>query len=56
MPWITPDVVQFFYQPFPLALVHAFTLGWITATIMSVMCPPERWHSSDGVSLLLRAG
>jgi cbb3-type cytochrome oxidase subunit 1 len=37
MPWITPDVIEFFYQPLPLALVHAFTLGWITATIMGVM-------------------
>jgi cbb3-type cytochrome oxidase subunit 1 len=37
LPWIAPDVVQFFYQPLPLALVHTFTLGWITATIMGVM-------------------
>jgi hypothetical protein len=36
-PWITPDVVQFFYRPLPLALVHTFTLGWITAAIMGVM-------------------
>lgn len=31
------DVVQFFYQPLALALVHTFTLGWITAAIMGVM-------------------
>jgi cytochrome c/quinol oxidase subunit I len=36
-PWITPDVVEFFYQPLPLALVHTFTLGWITAAMMGVM-------------------
>jgi hypothetical protein len=31
------SVVEFFYQPPALALVHTFTLGWITAAIMGVM-------------------
>jgi hypothetical protein len=36
-PLVSGDVVQFFYQPLALAVVHAFTLGWITAAIMGVM-------------------
>src|SRR6266481_7633786 len=37
MPFPIGDVVIFFYQMIRLALVHAFTLGWITAAIMGVM-------------------
>ncbi len=36
-PFVAGSVVVFFYQPGVLALVHTFTLGWITATIMGVM-------------------
>ncbi len=37
LPFVVGDIAQYFYQPFPLAIVHTFTLGWITATIMGVM-------------------
>jgi hypothetical protein len=37
MPFVIADVAAFFYQMMPLALVHTFTLGWITAAIMGVM-------------------
>jgi len=37
MPLVITDVAGFFYQMTPLALVHTFTLGWITATMMGVM-------------------
>jgi len=37
MPLVITDVASFFYQMTPLALVHTFTLGWITAAIMGVM-------------------
>jgi hypothetical protein len=38
MPLIAPLVVaDYFYGPWQLALVHTFTLGWITASIMGVM-------------------
>ena len=37
MPFVIADVVAFFYQMMPLALVHTFTLGWITAAMMGVM-------------------
>jgi hypothetical protein len=37
MPLVIADVASFFYQMTPLALVHTFTLGWITAAIMGVM-------------------
>lgn len=37
MPFVIADVAGFFYQMAPLALVHTFTLGWITAAIMGVM-------------------
>jgi len=30
-------VADYFYGPWPLALVHTFTLGWITASVMGVM-------------------
>ncbi len=30
-------VADYFYGPWALALVHAFTLGWITASVMGVM-------------------
>lgn len=30
-------VAGYFYGPWPLALVHTFTLGWITASVMGVM-------------------
>ncbi len=37
MPLVITDVAGFFYQMTPLALVHTFTLGWITAAMMGVM-------------------
>ena len=37
MPWVVGDLVDFFYQPWLLALTHTITLGWITSTIMGVM-------------------
>ena len=37
MPFVITDVAAFFYQMMPLALVHTFTLGWITAAMMGVM-------------------
>ncbi len=37
MPFVIADVASFFYQMRPLALVHTFTLGWITAAMMGVM-------------------
>jgi len=36
-PFLVAQIVDFFYQPPVLALVHTFTLGWITASIMGVM-------------------
>ncbi|HLI81003.1 MAG TPA: hypothetical protein VKV03_13540 [Candidatus Binataceae bacterium] len=36
-PFMVARIVDFFYQPPILALVHTFTLGWITASIMGVM-------------------
>jgi hypothetical protein len=36
-PFLAAEIVDFFYQPPILALVHTFTLGWITASIMGVM-------------------
>ncbi len=36
-PLVIGEAADFFYQPLLLALVHTFTLGWITATIMGVM-------------------
>jgi hypothetical protein len=36
-PLLVGQIVDFFYQPPILALVHTFTLGWITASIMGVM-------------------
>ncbi|MBI2902198.1 MAG: hypothetical protein HYY12_01235 [Candidatus Methylomirabilis oxyfera] len=36
-PSLVDDLLDFFYQPWPLALTHTFTLGWITATMMGVM-------------------
>jgi len=36
-PWVVPKAIVFFYQPGVLALVHTFTLGWITAVMMGVM-------------------
>jgi hypothetical protein len=36
-PFLVGRIVDFFYQPPILALVHIFTLGWITASIMGVM-------------------
>src|SRR5712664_963940 len=37
MPFVIADVASFFYQMIPLALVHTFTLGWITTAMMGVM-------------------
>ena len=36
-PFVAGAVAVFFYEPQVLALVHTFTLGWITAAIMGVM-------------------
>ncbi|MGH8011836.1 MAG: hypothetical protein ACREQ4_04980 [Candidatus Binataceae bacterium] len=36
-PFVIGEALIYFYQPHLLALVHTFTLGWITATIMGVM-------------------
>ena len=36
-PFLVGQIVDFFYQPPILALVHTFTLGWITMAIMGVM-------------------
>ncbi len=36
-PWLTRSLLDFFYQPPTLALVHVFTLGWVSAAIMGVM-------------------
>ena len=36
-PLVVGDIAEFFYQPMPLALVHAFTLGWITSGLMGLM-------------------
>ncbi len=36
-PFLVGQTVDFFYQPPILALVHTFTLGWITMAIMGVM-------------------
>ena len=36
-PFLVSRMVEFFYQPPILALVHTFTLGWITASMMGVM-------------------
>ncbi len=36
-PFVIGEAIEFFYQPLLLALVHSFTLGWVTATIMGVM-------------------
>ena len=38
LPLISRGIVaDYFYGPWALALVHAFTLGWITASVMGVM-------------------
>lgn len=37
MPFVTPAIAEYFYQPAPLALTHTITLGWITAAVMGVM-------------------
>src|ERR1700730_2868099 len=37
MPFAITGIAVFFYQMIPLALVHSFTLGWITAAMMGVM-------------------
>lgn len=36
-PWLTPRLLEYFYQPAILALTHTFTIGWITAAIMGVL-------------------
>lgn len=36
-PWLTPALLEYFYQPYILALVHTFTVGWITAAMMGVL-------------------
>ncbi len=35
-PWGLDDALVFFRRPVPLAIVHLFTLGWITSSIMGV--------------------
>src|SRR5579875_1358188 len=37
LPWLTPRMLDYFYQPLILALVHTFTIGWITAAIIGVL-------------------
>ncbi len=37
LPFAVKDISEFFYQAIPLAVVHTFTLGWITVAIMGVM-------------------
>src|SRR5215471_14791606 len=37
LPLAVSRIDQYFYQAIPLAVVHVFTLGWITAIIMGVM-------------------
>ena len=37
LPFAVSRIDQYFYQAIPLAVVHVFTLGWITAIIMGVM-------------------
>ena len=38
LPFVAREVVaDYFYGPWALALVHAFTLGWITGSVMGVM-------------------
>ena len=37
LPFAVARIADFYYQAIPLAVVHIFTLGWITATIMGVM-------------------
>ncbi|MGH7914224.1 MAG: hypothetical protein ACREPW_06195, partial [Candidatus Binataceae bacterium] len=38
LPFVARGIVTgYFYGPWPLALVHMFTLGWITASVMGVM-------------------
>ncbi len=37
LPWVVSDLLDFFYQARVLALVHTFTLGWITTAMMGVM-------------------
>jgi len=37
LPFVTPAIAEYFYQPTPLALTHTITLGWITAAVMGVM-------------------
>jgi hypothetical protein len=37
LPFAVSRIGQYFYQAIPLAVVHLFTLGWITAVIMGVM-------------------
>jgi hypothetical protein len=36
LPLAVPKIAEFFYQAIPLAVVHLFTLGWITAAVMGV--------------------
>lgn len=37
IPFAVPYAAAFFYQAIVIAVVHTFTLGWITAAIMGVM-------------------
>jgi hypothetical protein len=37
LPWLTTPMLDYFYQPRILALVHTFTIGWITAAIIGVL-------------------
>ncbi|MGH7779353.1 MAG: hypothetical protein ACREQR_05970 [Candidatus Binataceae bacterium] len=37
LPFAVPNAASFFYQAIVIAVVHTFTLGWITAAIMGVM-------------------
>src|ERR1700730_14546979 len=37
IPFAITGIAVFFYQMIPLALVHTFTLGWITSAMLGVM-------------------
>jgi len=58
-----PDLVEFFYQPHVLAAVHAFTLGWISLTMIGVLYQfvpaltkqPVPWRRAAALSVALVA-
>jgi hypothetical protein len=58
-----PDLVDFFYQPHVLAVVHSFTLGWISLTMIGVLYQfvpaltkqAVPWRGASGVPVALFA-